>query len=135
MEKIIKQIIKEETLKLELKDMVKEDGWKKVSGMVGGPENLAKIAFDNDPLEYLNELELRKIRYSIEPHRVHFVDHKNSYFLSSPLNQSSVHVDYENIIEFLYDGFKMKPNKSRQLLKNWLNDKHGFYFNTVRGIN
>jgi hypothetical protein len=132
---MVKRLVNESTTYEFLKDIIKTEGWYEASKLVGGPENLAKIVFNNDPLEYLNELELRKIRYSNEPHRVHFVDYKNSYFLSSPLNQSSVHVDYGNIYKFLYDGFNMNRNKARKLLKNWLNDKHGFYFDTVRGIN
>jgi hypothetical protein len=134
MERMIKIIIKEETLKLDLKNKVKEDGWKKTSELVGGPENLAKIAFNDDPLEYLNGLELRKVRYTNQPHRIHFVDDKGTSFLSSPLNQRTVNVSYENINEFLYEGFKMENNKLRKLLMYWLNDEYDFHFDTVRNI-
>jgi hypothetical protein len=134
MERMIKKIIKEETLKLDLKNKVKEDGWKKTSELVGGPDNLAKIAFNGDPLEYLNGLELHKVRYSNQPYTIHFVDDKETSFLSSPLNQSTVNVSYENIKEFLGKGFKMEHNKLRKLLMYWLNDKYNFHFNTVRNI-
>jgi hypothetical protein len=135
MERMIKIIIKEETLKLDLKNKVKEDGWKQTSELVGGPENLAKIAFNDDPLEYLNGLELRKVRYTNELHIVYFVDDKKNVFFFSPLNQSTVNVDYDKIKLFLYEGFKMKQDKVRKLLRIWLNDKYGFYFDSVRGIN
>ena len=134
MERMIKKIIKEETLKLDLKNKVKEDGWKKTSELVGGPDNLAKIAFNGNPLEYLNGLELHKVRYSNQPYIIHFVDDKKTSFLSSPLNQSTVNVSYENIKEFLGKGFKMEHNKLRKLLMYWLNDKYNFHFNTVRNI-
>jgi len=134
MERIIKKIIKEETLKLDLKNKTKEDGWKKTSELVGGPENLAKIVFNDDPLEYLNGLNLHKVRYTNQPYTIHFVDDKGTSFLSSPLNQRTVNVSYEHINEFLDKGFKMEYNKLRKLLMYWLNDEYDFYFNTVRGI-
>jgi hypothetical protein len=131
---MVKRIVNESTASESLKDMVKTDGWKEASKLVDGPENLAKIVFNNDPLEYLNGLDLHKVRYTNDPNRVHFVDYKESNFLSSPLNQRTVSVNYENINEFLYKGFKIKEDKVKKLLKNWLNDKQGFHFDTVRGI-
>jgi hypothetical protein len=131
---MVKRIVNESTASEALKDMVKTDGWKETSKLVDGPENLAKIVFNNDPLEYLNGLDLHKVRYTNDPNRVHFVDHKESNFLLSPLSQRTVSVNYDNIYEFLYKGFKIKDDKVKKLLKNWLNDKQGFHFDTVRGI-
>jgi len=54
MKQLIKKILKEESLKQSLKDQVKEFGWKDTAELVNGPEQLVELAFNNDPIEFLN---------------------------------------------------------------------------------
>jgi hypothetical protein len=59
MKQLIRKILKEESLKLEnlkqtLKQSVKEDGWEFAADLVGGPEDLAKLAFNNDPMKFID---------------------------------------------------------------------------------
>ena len=54
MKNIIRKILKEESLKQTLKDQVKEFGWKDAAELVNGPEQLAELSFDNNPMEFLN---------------------------------------------------------------------------------
>jgi hypothetical protein len=53
----MKFIITEEqqnSLKTKLQKMVKKLGWKKTANVVNGPKNLAQLAFNNDPFDFLN---------------------------------------------------------------------------------
>jgi hypothetical protein len=54
MKHIIKKILKEESLKQTLKQQVKGFGWKDTAELVGGTENLVKLGFNNNPMEFLN---------------------------------------------------------------------------------
>jgi hypothetical protein len=51
---IIKKVIKENDSKDSLIDMIKEEGWVYTTELVGGDENLAKLAFNNDPMNFLH---------------------------------------------------------------------------------
>ena len=55
MKQLIKKIlIQEESLKHNLRQQVKDYGWKDTAEMINGPEELAKLAFNNDPMEFLH---------------------------------------------------------------------------------
>ena len=41
--RIVKKVIKENSLRQDLIQQIKEDGWKSVSGFVGGIDNLKKL--------------------------------------------------------------------------------------------
>ena len=51
---IVKRVIKESAIKDSLIDMIKNDGWESAAELVGGDENLAKLAFNNEPMNFLH---------------------------------------------------------------------------------
>ena len=67
----MKIIITEEqqtSIKRKLQKMFKKLGWEKTSNVVNGPEQLAKLAFNNDPLEFLNMFNDLDVVQSEENH-------------------------------------------------------------------
>ena len=70
MKQLIKKILKEESLKQNLRQQVKDYGWKDTAEMINGPEELAKLAFDNDPMEFLHMFDdLDVVQSEINPNR------------------------------------------------------------------
>jgi hypothetical protein len=129
MKHIIRQILKEENLKSELKQMVKLDGWRNTFPLVGDEDTLAQLAYDNDPVEFIDSLGLEKhIGGSI-----YFSNYEGRAFLDIPLSLNMVEVNYE-ISEFLLDGFKLSRNGARQAIKYWLFDRHGIEIKTLYNI-
>ena len=129
MKHIIRQILKEENLKSELKQMVKLDGWRNTFPLVGDEDTLAQLAYDNDPVEFIDSLGLEKhIGGSI-----YFSNYEGRAFLDIPLSLNMVEVNYE-ISEFLFDGFKLSRNGARQVIKYWLFDRHGIEIKTLYNI-
>jgi hypothetical protein len=51
---IVKRVIKENSAKDDLIQMIKDDGWDDAAELVGGDKNLAKLAFNNDPIDFLH---------------------------------------------------------------------------------
>jgi hypothetical protein len=51
---IVKRVIKENAVKDDLIQMIKDEGWDNTSEIVGGDKNLAKLAFNNDPIDFLH---------------------------------------------------------------------------------
>jgi hypothetical protein len=129
MKHIIRQILKEENLKSELKQMVKLDGWRNTFPLVGDEDTLAQLAYDNDPVEFIDSLGLEKhIGGSI-----YFSNYEGRAFLDIPLSLNMVEVNHE-LSEFLLDGFKLSRNGARQAIKYWLFDRHGIEIKTLYNI-
>jgi hypothetical protein len=120
MKELIRKILKEENLKSELKRMVKMDGWRDTFPLVGDPETLAELAYDNDPIKFIDSLDLEKHESRVS---IYFFNYEGRGFLDIPLSLKVVEVNHE-LSEFLFDGFKLDINESRQAIKDWLFDRH-----------
>jgi len=119
MERLIKQILKEENLKSELKRMVKSDGWESTYPLVGDVETLTQFAFDNDPMEFIDSLGLKK---NISPYSTYFFNDEGGAFLSVDLN-GFVEINYE-LSDFLFKGFNLDREGAKNVIKQWLSDRH-----------
>ena len=125
MKQLIKQILKEESLKQSLRRQVKDYGWKDTAEMVNGPEELAKLAFNNDPMEFLHmfddmdvvqsksEKDLTLFRYE-KGHNLMIYDRKNEY----------VYIDYSDIWSFLEDGFGINYSDIQAFTKRWVDEAY-----------
>ena len=51
---IVKRVIKENSMRDDLIQMIKDEGWDNTADLVGGNKNLAKLAFNNDPIDFLH---------------------------------------------------------------------------------
>ena len=52
--RIVKRVIKENSMRDELIRMIKDGDWRSTAEMVGGDKNLKKLLGFNDPMEFLN---------------------------------------------------------------------------------
>ena len=123
--KIIITKEQQESLQRKLKKMVKKLGWEKTSIVVNGLENLAKLAFNNDPLEFLNMFNNLDIvqsknyqdwtlfRYE-EGNNMMIYDRKNNY----------VFINSYEISSFLQKGFGLNYDEIRQITQEWLDKVH-----------
>ena len=130
MKQLIKKILKEESLKQNLKQQIKDYGWRDTADMVNGPEELAKLAFDNDPMEFLHmfndmdvvqsksEKDWTLFRYE-KGHNLMIYDRKNKY----------VYIDYSDIWLFLFTGFGLNYSETQELTTRWLEEAYN-----LRGV-
>ena len=51
---IVKRVIKENSMRDDLIQMIKDEGWDNTSEIVGGDKNLAKLVFNNNPMDFLH---------------------------------------------------------------------------------
>ena len=131
MKNLIRKILKEENLKSELKRMVKMDGWRDTYPLVGDPETLAELAYGNDPMKFIDSLGLEKHNGGTS---IYFSNYEGRGFLDIPLRLiKRVKVNYE-LSEFLFDGFKLSQNGARQVIKDWLFDRHGINIEDITKI-
>ena len=119
----MKIIISENQKKNLLKSIVKKHGWEYASKLAGEPNELARLAFDNDPMEFLRIFDdMDVVQSKINPnwtlyryekgHNLMVYDRKNKY----------VYLSYSYIWLFLEDGFGLNDSEVRELITRWLDE-------------
>ena len=123
MKQLIKKILKEESLKHNLRQQVKDYGWKATAEMVNGPEELAKLAFNNDPMEFLHMFDdMDVVQHEINPNRTLFRYEKGSNLMVYDIKNGHVVISYSDIWSFLGDGFGLKSSEKPVLTTRWLEE-------------
>ena len=123
-------VIKEDTLKSELKQMIKSDGWDSTYPLIGDAETLAQFVFDNDPMKFIDLLITKKRKGK---HSDLFGDDNDRLFLQFTPDMGVVELNFE-ISEFLLFGFKLDKDGARNVIKDWLFDRYGIEIKDVSKI-
>ena len=121
--KIIITENQQESIKIELQSMVKDIGWELTAKIVNGPKKLAKLAFNNGPMEFLNLFnDLDVVQSKKNPDSTLFKDKNGNNLMVH--NNSNVNIDYNNIWSFLGEGFGLDFYETKKLTELWLYDAY-----------
>ena len=130
MKHIIKKILKEESLKQNLKQQIKDYGWKDTAEMVNGPKELAELAFDNDPMEFLHMFDDMDIFQSkTEKDWTLFRYEKGHNLMVYVRKNGEVYLSYSDIWSFLRVGFGLKSSETQELTTRWVDEAYN-----LRGV-
>ena len=130
MKQLIKKILKEESLKQNLKQQIKDYGWEDTADMVNGPEELAKLAFNNDPMEFLHIFDdMDVVQSEINPNRTLFRFEKGNYLMDYDRKNGYVIISYTDIWLFLEDGFGLNDSEMVALTTRWVGEAY-----EIRGV-
>jgi hypothetical protein len=130
MKQLIRKILKEESLKQEnlkqtLKQSVKEDGWEFAADLVNGPEDLAKLAFNNDPMEFLNLFnDLNVVQSREEFYWSLFRYKKRNNLMIYNTKNNTLYISKKIFSSFLDEGFGLSYSKMEELMRIWLYDTY-----------
>ena len=123
MKRLIKQILKEESLKQNLRQAIKDYGWVDTSQMVNGPKELAKLAFDNDPMEFLHMFDdLDVVQSKSNPNRTLYRYEKGHNLMIYDRKNEYVYIDYFVIWSVLKYGFGLNYSETQELTTRWLEE-------------
>ena len=117
----MKIIITEEqqtSIKHKLQNMVKDLGWEKTSIAVGGPKNLAKLAFDNNPYEFLNLFNDMDI-IKDNGHKYYKTKKGENVMLFIPKTKK-LYIK-KDFVSFIKEGFGYSYYNIYELTKDWVN--------------
>jgi len=121
--KIIITENQQESIKIELQSMVKDIGWELTAKIVNGPKKLAKLAFNNSPMEFLNLFnDLDVVQSKKNPDSTLFKDKNGNNLMVH--NNSNVNIDYNKIWSFLGEGFGLDFYETKKLTELWLSDAY-----------
>ena len=119
-----------ENIKQTLKQEVKKSGWKDTASLVGGSEELARLAFNNNPMEFLNmynDLDVVQSEKKEDWTLFRYEKHKNLMIYNR--KNDYVYLNYDEIWSFLEDGFGLNYSETQELTKRWLDEVYN-----LRGV-
>ena len=135
MKHIIKKILKEESLKQNLKQQIKDYGWKDTAEMVNGPKELAKLAFNNDPMEFLHMFDDMDVVHSeYNPNRTLFRYEKGHNLMVYDRKNENVYIDYSDIWSFLKYGFGLNDSETQEFTTRWVDEAYNLRGVTTKDI-
>ena len=119
---IVKKVIKENEAKGFLIDMIKEDGWKSASELVGGYENLKKLVGIKTPMDFLHLFDdLNVINSEEKPNLTLFrYEIGNKLMVYNSVN-NVVYINYNKIwrgLEIVF--FELNDFEIQELTQEWL---------------
>ena len=119
---IVKKVIKENEAKGFLIDMIKEDGWKSASELVGGYENLKKLVGFKTPMDFLHLFDdLNVINSEEKPYLTLFrYEIGNKLMVYNSVN-NVVYINYNKIwrgLEIVF--FELNDFEIQELTQEWL---------------
>ena len=124
------KLIKENSVKGSLIDMIKEDGWKSVSGVVGGIDNLKKLVGIESPMEFLHLFDdLDVVQSEEKPDWILFRYEPKHNLIIYVRKHDLVFINYDKIWEVLEDVFNLKNSEIKELTQEWLSEVYN-----IRGV-
>ena len=132
-----KNLLFENSVKDDLIQAIKDDGFKSVSELVGGSKNLMKLLKIDTPMDFLNLFNDLDVVQSKEiPEYTLFRYNPNHnlmvYNRSDEVayaNHYDVYVNYDDIWSVLQDDFGLNYYDIRELIKVWLDEVYN-----LRGV-
>ena len=117
-------------LQTKLKDLVKDYGWEAASKAIGGSNKLAKIAFNNNPMEFLHIFDDLDVVQSEENKNWSLFRYTPKYnVMIYNKENSGLYVSYDDIWSFLGGNFGLKYSEIQELIKEWLGEVYN-----LRGV-
>ena len=118
---IVKRVIKENSVKYELIQMIKDGDWRSTAELVGGYKNLSKLAFDNNPMKFLNLFnDMDVVKSEKVPNWTLYRYEKGNNIMIYNRKNGNTYVNYHKIWEFLEKGFGLDFDEIQGLTNEWL---------------
>jgi len=127
---IVKRVIKENATKDFLIDMIKYDGWESAAELVGGIDNLKKLAGIGTPMDFLNIFtDLDVVQSEKEPDWTLYRYEKGNNMMIYNRKNKDVYINYHDIWVFLDIGFELSQSEIKEVIEGWLSEVYN-----LRGV-
>ena len=124
---IVKRVIRENTAKDSLIDMIKNDGWGYAADLVGGDKNLKKLSGIVEPIDYLNFFNNLNVNMNDDNTRGILTNNEGDRMISiSTSKNNKVFALVDTSIWYpLEFGFLHNNAMTANLVRQWLKDVYG----------
>ena len=121
----MKLIITESQKEKVLRDLIKNNGVKFASNMVGGIENLFDVLTIESPMDFLHLFDdLKRFRSEEYPNWLLFLNESKDNLIAYNLNKEVVYINSELVWSFLRSYFGMSYQEIQELTKSWLSESY-----------
>ena len=121
----MKLIITESQKEKVLRDLIKNNGVKFASNMVGGIENIFDILKIRRPMDFLYLFDdLKRFRSEEYPNWLLFLNESKDNLIAYNLNKEVVYINSELVWSFLRSYFGMSYQEIQELTKAWLSESY-----------
>jgi hypothetical protein len=122
------------TISDKLKSMVKQMGWEIASKSVGGYKNLAKLGFNNNPIDYLYFMDENSKIVKNDKGYYFFKDGNgmNNLMIYTP-KTSTLFINKEMIWYYMNLGFGLDYGGIQELIRKWFKETYNKDVSVVRG--
>jgi hypothetical protein len=128
--RIVKRVIKENDVKMDLIDTIKDEGFKSASEMVGGSEILMKLLGVKTPMDFLHIVDdLDVVQSEKNQDRTLFRYKPYHNLMIYDKKTGVVYVSYDDIWSFLGGNFGLNYSEIQELIKEWLDEVYN-----LRGV-
>ena len=120
-------IIKENiSLKEKLLNVVKEYGFDTGIIITRSSDKLKELAFDNDPMVFLNLYnDLKSVQSKESSDWIFFSNKKDEKFIFYSVSKNIAYIDYIKIWSILEDEFNLTWIETEDLTQKWLSSTYG----------
>jgi hypothetical protein len=132
---IVKKVIKENSLRQDLIQQIKEDGWKSASELVGGYENLKKLVGIKTPMDFLHLFDdLDVIDSEENPNLTLFRYEIGNNLMVYDDEFDFVYINYSIIWSFLEKVFGFNYSEIQEVTQEWLSEVYDLRGVTTQGV-
>jgi hypothetical protein len=125
-----KKLLFENSMKDNLINSIKEDGFKSTSELVGGTKNLLKVLKIDTPMDFLNLFnDMDVVQSKEKPHWDLFRYKPNHNLMIYDRKNDYVYINYDDIWSVLEDDFDLNYGDIQDLMKVWLGEVYN-----LRGV-
>ncbi len=132
---IVNRVIKENSSKDYLIQMVKDNGWDNTAEFVGGIENLKKIVGIESPMDFLHLFDdLDVVQSEEKPNVFLYRYEKGNNMMVYDKKIDKVYINHYVIWEFLEEGFGLDYDEIQEVMKEWLFEVYNLRGVTPRSV-
>jgi len=132
---IVNRVIKENSSKDYLIQMVKDNGWGNTAEFVGGVENLKKLVGVESPMDFLHLFDdLDVVQSEEKPNVFLYRYEKGNNMMVYDRKIDKVYINHYVIWEFLEEGFGLDYDEIQEVMKEWLFEVYNLRGVTPRSV-
>ena len=130
---IVKTVIKENSLRDDLIQQIKEYGWKETSQFVGGRVNLKKLVGIKTPMDFLHLFnDLNVVQSEETPDWTLFKYEKRTKLMVYNRLRNIVYINYYKFWRVLEYGFYLNDSEINELIQEWLDEVYDLSDVTIK---
>ena len=134
MKDIIKKILKEENLKHNLKQQIKDYGMLDASELVGGMDNFLSLMNFESPMDFLHLFDdLEVVQSKERPDLTLFRYEPRNNIMVYDRKNKTVYINYYEIWLVLQSHFALNYTEMQRFTKKWLDEVYNLRGVTTRG--